>query len=1158
VGCAYLWQHGSKPWGSKPASFNNLWLTGLFILLLFYSFPSCLKANDIQLSGLSQSPTDPVAVGTSITYSLTTRNVDDGVNDPSSIGISIRMRVDGTVIRADSGEIDASGCSLDTSFPSYFACNDLQEGGSQTPSFTWNNPTPGSHTVTFEAACQWVPVQDPPVYCTSFGTSISTTSMVGAYPSAVLTPAGPTVNVDETTQFPVSFNGLSSTDSDGTIDSCEFRLDSGSFLVSSSCTIEYTTLTPGDHNLDLRVTDNHGLSDTDSLTIHVLSYPEAVAGSDQSLTDSDNSGSEEVTLDGSGSSDEGGNIVSYEWFEFDVQGYPPIATGVAPTVAFDVGIHILTLRVTDDDGMVTEDQVEITVLPAPNAPIADAGPDQQLTDSDNSGSEDVTLDGTGSVDSDGTIVSYVWLEQGSQITTGATPTVALSVGEHTLTLRVTDNDNLIGEDQVLISVAAAPNAPVADAGQDQTLTDTNADGSEQVTLDATASSDTDGTIVSYQWFENGTEIGSSATTTVTLPVGSHTVTLRVTDNDGLIGEDQLTISIIADATAPIANAGTDQTLVDTDGDGSASVTLDGAGSTDPDGSIVSYQWLEGNNEIATGAGPTVVLSVGVHTLTLTVTDDDGLTHQDQVTITVQGEENQLLIISGSNLSGSTGDTLGPFTVKLVDLTSEPVTDRTIVWQVTPENAATLSESESTTDQDGYASTTMTIQQTGVIILTATSANIAAVEFTINSIAETPGLSENQQAVGSSMDDLCPFLAEKQASSSLTAAEQDLLMTCEDLVTEPGTADALSRLAPEEVAAQGTASIEAASTQLSNINTRLVALRRGDIGMSLGGLTVNYAGIAFNQRLFDGLFPKDKKARGSGAGDIDELQGRWGAFINGNVNFGEKDETQRETGFDFDTTGITFGLDYRFNHQFVAGGALGFSRYDADYNDAAGNLEMDAWSLSAYGTYYKDNNIYVDGLIQIGTNSYDTKRRINAVGEAEQFGQGDPDGTEYAFNISAGYEYRRDAWTLTPYGRLSYTRAEIDAYTEEASNPSAAGFGSVLRIDDQELKSIVLVLGGNFSYTVSTPNAVLMPQLRFEWEHEFEDDSRFINARFVNDPTRSEFAIETDEADKNYFNLGIGLSAVFSQGRSGYIFYETRIDQDDVTLHMINAGLRIEF
>ena len=101
-------RHGGRHGLNKPFTSDHHWLTGLFCLLLFYSFPGFLEANDIQLSGLSQSPTDPVAVGTPITYNLTTRNVDDGINDPSSIGISIRMRVDGTVIRADSGEIAAA------------------------------------------------------------------------------------------------------------------------------------------------------------------------------------------------------------------------------------------------------------------------------------------------------------------------------------------------------------------------------------------------------------------------------------------------------------------------------------------------------------------------------------------------------------------------------------------------------------------------------------------------------------------------------------------------------------------------------------------------------------------------------------------------------------------------------------------------------------------------------------------------------------------------------------------------------------------------------------------------------------------------------------------------------------------------------------------
>lgn len=86
--------------------------------------------------------------------------------------------------------------------------------------------------------------------------------------------------------------------------------------------------------------------------------------------------------------------------------------------------------------------------------------------------------------------------------------------------------------------------------------------------------------------------------------------------------------------APTANAGSDQTVSDADGNGSQSVTLNGLGSSDPDGSIASYTWLENNQSIATGATPTVNFTVGTHTVTLRVTDNGGLTATDTVVITV--------------------------------------------------------------------------------------------------------------------------------------------------------------------------------------------------------------------------------------------------------------------------------------------------------------------------------------------------------------------------------------------------------------------------------------------------------------------------------------------------------------------------------------------
>jgi WD40 repeat protein len=87
--------------------------------------------------------------------------------------------------------------------------------------------------------------------------------------------------------------------------------------------------------------------------------------------------------------------------------------------------------------------------------------------------------------------------------------------------------------------------------------------------------------------------------------------------------------------APIALASSVQTLTDTDNSGSEAVTLDGSASTDPDGTVVSYSWTENDVEIATGVTPTIDLPVGEHTITLTITDDDGLTASDTVAITVE-------------------------------------------------------------------------------------------------------------------------------------------------------------------------------------------------------------------------------------------------------------------------------------------------------------------------------------------------------------------------------------------------------------------------------------------------------------------------------------------------------------------------------------------
>ena len=117
--------------------------------------------------------------------------------------------------------------------------------------------------------------------------------------------------------------------------------------------------------------------------------------------------------------------------------------------------------------------------------------------------------------------------------------------------------------------------------------------------------------------------------------GADSFTFRATDSAGAVSASVATVGLtVGNNQLPVARAGVDQSVDDADGDGLQEVTLDGSGSSDSDGTLTTYAWTEGATPIATGSTPTVSLATGVHTLTLTVTDNNGGTATDTVNVVV--------------------------------------------------------------------------------------------------------------------------------------------------------------------------------------------------------------------------------------------------------------------------------------------------------------------------------------------------------------------------------------------------------------------------------------------------------------------------------------------------------------------------------------------
>jgi outer membrane autotransporter protein len=222
------------------------------------------------------------------------------------------------------------------------------------------------------------------------------------------------------------------------------------------------------------------------------------------------------------------------------------------------------------------------------------------------------------------------------------------------------------------------------------------------------------------------------------------------------------------------------------------------------------------------------------------------------------------------------------------------------------------------------------------------------------------------------------------------------------------------------------------------------------------------------------------------------------------------------------------------------------------------MELDGVHAMVYGTYYQSEHFYLDGLLKVGKNDFTTQRRLGSRAKPLQAAYADTEGMDYSASLNGGFEFSQGPFSFGPYGRLSFTRAEIDAYAESVSDPKGKGAGSVVSISDQTIDSTTAAAGGQLSWAISLSNSVLIPQTRFEWEHEFSDESREVSAQFIHDPSSSTFSITTDRPDQDFLNIGVGFSIVTAEGRSGFIDYETRIGQDNISSNWVKAGVRLEF
>lgn len=281
--------------------------------------------------------------------------------------------------------------------------------------------------------------------------------------------AGPDQTVTEGDQ--VTLSGLNSIDLDDGIAKFFWRQTKGPKVTLNSAQEAQTRFTAPNVDeagqvlvFELVVTDYSGVTSVDSCIVNITwvnTPPIAKAGEDQTVY-----AGESVQLDATASSDSDNRITAYHWIQRQgpkvnlADAEASITTFEAPEVDIGGTSLVFELTVTDEAGLQDSDTCVVRVAWNNEPPAADAGPDQDAITGD-----EVTLDGSGSTDSDDGIHGYLWKQtDGPPVTLSDTtavqpvftaPTVASNEELLVFDLVVTDYNGLQSADSCQVFVAPA-------------------------------------------------------------------------------------------------------------------------------------------------------------------------------------------------------------------------------------------------------------------------------------------------------------------------------------------------------------------------------------------------------------------------------------------------------------------------------------------------------------------------------------------------------------------------------------------------------------------------------------------------------------------------------------------------------------------------------
>lgn len=332
----------------------------------------------------------------------------------------------------------------------------------------------------------------------------------------------------------------------------------------------------------------------------------------------------------------------------------------------------------------------------------------------------------------------------------------------------------------------------------------------------------------------------------------------------------------------------------------------------------------------------------------------------------------------------------------------------------------------------------------------------------------------------------------------------------------------------------------------------VATAGGATSSGIGSFTTPVASLAVQERLRTAREGAQEGTGGGASPDVFGLGEGWSVFVSAGAEQLNHHNNKFEDGYDSQIPTVTAGIDYQVTPWLVAGFAFNYFNSSGDYDDG-GSFNTNSYGPLAYASLLPFENAFADITLGYARKDYYRTRRgfiTSAGGTAGGRQRGGTDGDELSTSLLLGYDHPIESITIGPRVGLNYVYRWIADYREHGTT------GLELRYSGQDESTLQSTLGAVATMAVSTELGVILPQVSASWVHDFAVGGRTIDARFLGDPTGTQFSFKREQTARDFAVLGLGVSAALPNQMQPFVNFETVQGNENLVSYGGVIGLRV--